>query len=82
MDAIWLHIAAPCKPQIVAHSSCFRIPPWFCTHKMLHGSVSLTCCRNEAAFVYSIGAFFQQFPRHRQLISVNKRHTGKLLGKN
>ena len=27
-------------------------------------------------FIHYLGSFFRQYPRHRQLISINKRHTG------
>jgi len=37
-------------------------------------SVNSGCYR----FVYvDVGSFFERYPRHDQLISINKRHTGK-----
>ena len=31
----------------------------------------VSVCRQQ------VGNFFRKFPRHRQLISINKRHTGR-----
>ena len=36
-----------------------------------------TCLRRLFDECALIGSFFEQYPRHDQLISINKRHTGK-----
>lgn len=31
---------------------------------------------NQSCFSLNLGSFFEKYPRHRKLISINKRHTG------
>ena len=45
-----------------------------CAYNLCHGSNNNA---HGTICLFYLGAFFQQFPRHRKLISINKRHTGE-----
>ena len=45
-----------------------------CAYNLCHDSINNA---HGTICLFYVGAFFQQFPRHRKLISINKRHTGE-----